>query len=197
MAETSNPSKQKAIVGLDDGTLIVSNDVDIPDLEDDLVIVRTKTVGLNPIDTKMVGNLAAPGCIAGIDFAGEVIAIGSKSQTPGHVKIGDRVCGAVIGYHKRNPTIGAFAQFVAATGAGLMKIPDDVSYEQAASLGCGISTIGLALFKSLDVPGNPKVPAEKPINVFVYGGSTSMGTMAIQLLKMLVELLNSNFQSTY
>lgn len=184
MAEPSIPLKQRAIVGLDDGTLIISNNVDVPTLEDDLVIVRTKAVGLNPIDTKMKGNLAAPGCIAGMDFAGEVVAVGPKSQTPGQVKVGDRVCGAVIGYHKRNPAIGAFAEIVAATGAGLMKIPDGMSYEQAASLGCAISTIGIALFKSLDVPGNPKTPAEKPVNVFVYGGSTSTGTMAIQLLKM-------------
>lgn len=184
MAENSIPPKQKAIVGLNDGTLVISDDVDVPKLGDDLVIVRTKAMGLNPIDTKMNGNLAAPGCIAGMDFAGEVIAIGSKSRTPAKVKVGDRVCGAVIGYHTRNPAIGAFAEIVAATGAGLMKIPDGMSYEQAASLGCAISTIGLALFKSLDVPGNPKFPAKKPVDVFVYGGSTSTGTMAIQLLKM-------------
>jgi len=178
------PLKQRAIVGLEDGTLVISDNVDVPALQDDLVIVRTKAVGLNPIDTKMKGNLAAPGCIAGMDFAGEVIAISAKSKTPGHIQVGDRVCGAVIGYHRVNPAIGAFAEIVAATDAGLMKIPDGISYEQAASLGCSISTIGLALFKSLDVPGNPKTPAQKAVDVFVYGGSTSTGTMAIQLLKM-------------
>jgi NADPH:quinone reductase-like Zn-dependent oxidoreductase len=184
MSERSIPPKQKAIIGLDDGNLIISDDVDVPKLEDDIVLVRTKAIGLNPIDTKMKGRLAAPGCITGMDFAGEVIAIGPKVRTPAEIRVGDRVCGAVIGYDKRNPAIGAFAEVVAATDAGLMKIPDGMSYEQAASLGAGISTIGLALFRSLGVPGNPKFPAEKPVNVFVYGGSTSTGTMAIQLLKM-------------
>ena len=184
MGSVPVPDKQKAIIGLDDGTLVVSDNVDVPKLEDDLVIVRTKAIGLNPIDTKMKGRLAAPGCIAGMDFAGEVIAIGAKAQTPGKIKVGDRVCGAVIGYDQRNPAIGAFAEIVAPTDAGLMKIPDGMSYEQGASLGACISTMGLALFKSLRLPGNPKNPAEKPVNVFVYGGSTSVGTMAIQLIKM-------------
>ncbi|KAK4119458.1 NAD(P)-binding protein [Parathielavia appendiculata] len=178
------PLKQRAIVGLDDGTLSISNDVYVPKLEHNVVLVRTKAVGVNPIDIKMKGNLAAPGCVAGMDFAGDVIAIGPDSQTPGQVKLGDRVCGAVIGYQRSKPTAGAFAEIVAATDVGLMKVPDAMSYGQAASLGCAISTIGLALFKSLDVPGNPKRPAEKPVDVFVYGGSTSTGTMAIQLLKM-------------
>jgi NADPH:quinone reductase-like Zn-dependent oxidoreductase len=182
MAEV--PLKQRGIVGLDDGTLVVSSNVDVPKLADNLVLVKTRAVGINPIDTKMKGDLAAPGCVAGMDFAGEVIALGSNSQPPGQVKVGDRVCGAVIGYQTCKPAVGAFAEIVAATDAGLMKIPDGMSYGQAASLGCAISTIGLALFKSLDVPGNPKSPAEKPVDVFVYGGSTSTGTMAIQLLKM-------------
>ncbi|KAH8651295.1 putative zinc-binding dehydrogenase family oxidoreductase [Xylariales sp. PMI_506] len=180
----SIPSKQRAIIALDDGKLIISDNVNVPELGDDIVLVRTKALGLNPIDTKMKGRLAAPGCIAGMDFAGEVIAIGPKCRTPSDIKVGDRVCGAVIGYDKLNPAIGAFAEIVAATDAGLMKIPPGMSYEQGASLGASISTIGLALFRSLGVPGNPKSLAEKPVNVFVYGGSTSTGTMAIQLLKI-------------
>jgi NADPH:quinone reductase-like Zn-dependent oxidoreductase len=186
---TTLAPKQRAIVGLEDDTLVLSHDVNVPELDDDLVLVRTKAVGLNPIDTKMKGHLAAPGCIAGIDFAGEVVAVGSNST---HIKIGDRVCGAVIGYHKQKPDIGAFAEVVAATGAGLLKIPEGVSYEQAASLGCAVSTIGLALFKSLNVPGNPKSPAAKPVDVLVYGGSTTTGTMAIQLLKMYESMTSMN-----
>lgn len=178
------PPKQKAIIGQGDGSFIISDDVDVPKLGDDIVLISTKAFGLNPIDTKMKGRLAAPGCIAGMDFAGEVIAIGANCRTPGEVKVGDRVCGAVIGYDKLNPAIGAFSEIVAATDAGLMKIPDGMSYEQAASLGASISTIGLALFRSLGVPGNPKSPSDKKVDVFVYGGSTSTGTMAIQLLKM-------------
>ncbi|ORY67813.1 putative zinc-binding dehydrogenase family oxidoreductase [Pseudomassariella vexata] len=178
------PRKQKALIGLEDGSLGVSNDVDVPEIEEDMVMVKTRAMGLNPIDTKMKGVMAAPGAVAGMDFAGEVVAVGSKFMTPAKIGIGDRVCGAVIGYHKPTPAIGAFAEFVGAKDVGLLKIPDDWSFEQGASLGCAISTIGLALFKSLNVPGTPKSPAEKPVDVFVYGGSTSTGTLALQLLKL-------------
>ena len=133
------PKKQKAVIGLEDGSLTVSNDVGIAQIGEHMVLIRTRAIGLNPIDTKMKGPLAA---------------------------------------------LGAFAEFVAIDSAGLMKIPDKWTFRQAASAGCSISTIGLALFKSLNVPGMPKCPAEKPVNVFVYGGSTTTGTMAIQLLKM-------------
>lgn len=178
------PQKQKAVIGLEDGSLSVSSDVDVAQIEEHMVLIRTRAIGLNPIDTKMKGPLAAPGAIAGIDFAGEVVAIGSKSMTPAKIGIGDRVFGATTGYQKPKPTLGAFAEFVTANSAGLLKIPEDWSFEQGASLGCSISTIGLALFKSLNVPGTPKYPAEKPVDVFVYGGSTTTGTMALQLLKM-------------
>ena len=72
----SIPSKQRAIVGLDDGSFTISDQVNVPKLEDDIVLVRTKAVGLNPIDTKMKGRLAAPGCVAGKDFAGESSQLG-------------------------------------------------------------------------------------------------------------------------
>ncbi|KAL6863375.1 putative secondary metabolism biosynthetic enzyme [Amphichorda felina] len=178
------PLKQRAVVGLEDGSLSVSTNVDVAQIEDHMVLVRTRAIGLNPIDTKMKGPLAAPGAIAGIDFSGEVVSIGSKASTPATIKVGDRVFGAATGYQTPKPTLGAFAEFVAIHSAGLLKIPDDWSFEQAASLGCSLSTIGLALFKSLNVPGSPKHPAEKPVDVFVYGGSTTTGTVALQLLKM-------------
>jgi NADPH:quinone reductase-like Zn-dependent oxidoreductase len=66
------PQKQKAVIGLEDGSLSVSSDVDVAQIEEHMVLIRTRTIGLNPIDTKMKGPLAAPGAIAGIDFAGAV-----------------------------------------------------------------------------------------------------------------------------
>lgn len=178
------PSKQSAIIALSDGSLGLHREVSIPDLEDDMILVRNAAVALNPIDTKMVGKLAAPGAIAGMDFAGEVIAVGPKVRTAVPIKPGDRVCGAVPGMHPLTPNVGAFAEYVGATDLVTMKIPDHMTLEQGASLGSGIGTIGLALFKSLNVPGSPKSPASKPVDVLVYGGSTATGTLAIQLLKL-------------
>ncbi|KAF7719429.1 Zinc-type alcohol dehydrogenase [Penicillium ucsense] len=178
------PSIQVAIVTLDDGTLGLCDHVQVPTLEEDMIIVKNHVVALNPIDTKMVGKLATPGAIAGMDFAGEVISIGSNVQTATPIKPGGRVCGAVPGMHALTPAVGGFAQYVGAADLTTLKIPEHMSLEEAVTLGSGIGTIGLALFKSLDVPGSPKSPAATPMDVLVYGGSTATGTLAIQLLKL-------------
>jgi len=88
--------------------------------------------------------------------------------------------------HSLTPCVGAFAEYVGATDVVLMKIPDHISFEAAASLGTGLGTVGLALFHSLKVPGYPTKPATEATTVLVYGGSTASGTIAIQLLKLCV-----------
>lgn len=179
-----SPTVNKAIIGLEDGTLGLCQDAPLPRLEDDMLLVRNRAIALNPIDTKMVGSLGTPGAVAGMDFAGEVIAIGSKVKTSVPIRVGDRVCGAVPGMHAPTPRVGAFATVVGAPDVTTVKIPENMSFEEAASLGSGLGTIGLALFRSLEVPGSPMAPAEKPVDVLVYGGSTATGTLAIQLLKL-------------
>ncbi|KAI3054057.1 hypothetical protein CBS147352_4005 [Aspergillus niger] len=178
------PCSQTAIVALDDGTLGLRDGIPIPSLEDDMILVKNAFVALNPIDTKMVDKLASAGAIAGMDFAGEVIRIGSNVQTAAPINPGDRICGAVPGMHSLTPAVGAFAQYVGATDLTVLKVPDHMSLEEAATLGSGVGTIGLALFKSLNVPGWPGLPADKPVDVLVYGGSTATGTLAIQFLKL-------------
>jgi NADPH:quinone reductase-like Zn-dependent oxidoreductase len=173
-----------AIVGLEDGNLGLRDDVEVPSLEDDMILVQNMAVALNPIDMKMVGKMGTPGAVAGMDFAGEVIAVGANVRTAAPIRVGDRVCGAVPGMHALTPLVGAFATIVGAADITTMKVPEAMSLEEAASLGSGMGTIGLALFRSLQVPGSPKNPAEKPVDVLVYGGSTATGTLAIQLLNL-------------
>jgi NADPH:quinone reductase-like Zn-dependent oxidoreductase len=187
---TDLPAVQTAIIGLEDGNLAISSHALLPELEEDMIIVKNVAVALNPVDTKMTGNLVSQGAISGMDFAGIIVAIGSKAQSPTTVAIGDRVCGAVQGMHSLTPRVGAFAEYVGATGFVTLKIPDQFSFDQGASLGSGIGTIGLALFKSLEVPGYPTEPAAKPRHVLIYGGSTATGTMAIQLLKLYITYEN-------
>jgi NADPH:quinone reductase-like Zn-dependent oxidoreductase len=180
------PSFQTAVVGLPDGELGISDRVPLPDPEDDMIMVKNVAVGLNPVDTKMTGQLSTPGAISGMDFAGVVLAVGSKVSSAAPIAVGDRVCGAVQGMHSLTPRVGAFAHYIGATDHVTLKLPDTMSFEEGAALGSGISTIGLALFRSLQVPGYPLEPAEKPRHVLVYGGSTATGTLAIQLLKLCV-----------
>lgn len=61
----------------------------------------------------------------------------------------------------------------------LAKIPDGMSWEEAASLGAGVTTIGQALYHELKLPW-PTEPLKDPIPILINGGSTASGTMAIQ-----------------
>lgn len=181
-AQSVLPSMQTAIIALEKGKLAISHDVQLPDLEPDMVIVRNRYVALNPADAKMVDYSAAPGAIAGYDFAGDIVALGSAVTRS--LAIGDRVCGQVHGMNVLCPNVGAFAQYVGATEHFVMKIPDSMSYKTAAGLGTSVGTTGLALFQSLKIPATPDKPAAEPFFVLVYGASTSTGTMALQVLKL-------------
>jgi NADPH:quinone reductase-like Zn-dependent oxidoreductase len=126
--------------------------------------------------------MASPGATAGTDCAGVVVAIGD-TVPPGQFAIGDRVCAPVTPMNPLAPQDGAFAEYVAITADFALKIPAGISLDSASALGIAVATAGYALFESLQLPGHPEKPATTPAYVFVYGGSTASGTMAIQLLK--------------
>lgn len=178
------PTKQTAVVALQDGTLAITHDAPVPILEDNMILVQNMAAALNPVDSKLIGDMATPGALAGMDFAGRVVSIGKSASTPTPLRVGDRVCGSVQGMHTLTPTIGAFSQYVGACDMITLKLPDSMSYEEGASLGVGLGTAILALFRSLELPGDPMAPTEQAKTVLVYGGSTATGTLAIQLLKL-------------
>lgn len=65
-----------------------------------------------------------------------------------------------------------------------MKIPHDMSFETAATLGAGITTVGQNLYQSLALP-LPQSEASDNY-VLIYGGSTATGSLAIQFAKLYV-----------
>ena len=65
----------------------------------------------------------------------------------------------------------------------LAKIPDGMSFEDAATLGVGITTVGQSLYMTLNLP-LPTEPAKTPFPILIYGGSTATGILAIQYAKM-------------
>lgn len=118
----------------------------------------------------------------GCDFAGTVIAIHQDTKT--NIQMGDRVCSVVHGSNPGDPTNGAFAECVRARPELLLRVPKWMPMQQAAALGTGLATNSLALWTGLSLNPSPDAIAEKPFPVLVYGGSTSTGTLAIQLLKL-------------
>ena len=194
----SLPKHQLAIVAQGPGQLAIQHNTPVPALEPDMAIVKTAAVAINPADAKMLDYSAAPGAIHGYDFAGTVVALGEDGHATGHLAVGDRVAGLVHGMNKLRPDVGAFAQYVGAYADLLLKIPDHMSFEEAASFGTGVATACLSLFSELRVPasldqlreyrpasdGPAEVEVEEREFVLVAGGSTATGTRAIQLLKL-------------
>ncbi|KAL9122906.1 MAG: hypothetical protein Q9187_000536 [Circinaria calcarea] len=179
------PASQKAIVQAKEpvGSLILCADCPLPDLLPGQVLVQTVAVALNPCDWKMPMNFPCPGAVDGSDYAGTVIALGSAVASD--LQIGDRVAGAVHASNSLNPRSGAFADYIAVFADQLWRVPDGMPWEQAAAIGwCVVGTLGLAMFRSLALPGTPEQPVQKPTYVLVYGGSTASGTMAVQLLTL-------------
>jgi NADPH:quinone reductase-like Zn-dependent oxidoreductase len=58
-----------------------------------------------------------------------------------------------------------------------------LSFEEAATLGVGVTTVGQGLYQSLKLP-LPDKPATEKTYLLIYGGSTATGSLAIQYAKL-------------
>jgi NADPH:quinone reductase-like Zn-dependent oxidoreductase len=89
-----------------------------------------------------------------------------------------------------NPENGAFARYITVKEDIQMHIPNNVSFEAAATTGVGVGTTCYALYKvlGLSLPdstaGDHSGQTEARDTVLVYGGSTATGSIAIQLAKL-------------
>jgi NADPH:quinone reductase-like Zn-dependent oxidoreductase len=135
---------------------------------------------LNPTDWKHI-RFVDTSCTVGCDFAGIVEEVGSAVTKPW--KKGDRVFGFVHGSNVVYPEDGAFGEFVTAKGDLLMKIPEDMNFEETATMGVGIMTCGLGLYQSLELPW-PAKPAKENFPILIYGGSSATGALGIQFAKL-------------
>ena len=152
------------------------------------IVVKNHAVAINPIDWIMpiIGYFIFPWIkypfVLGSDLAGEVVEVG-KAVTRFHV--GDRVLGHAVGSDKeRNSSAeGAFQTYTVVLTHMAAPIPSAMPYENAAVLPLGLSTAACGLFQkdhlALQYPSpNPKPTGE---TLLVWGGSTSVGSNAIQL----------------
>ena len=67
-----------------------------------------------------------------------------------------------------------------------LRIPDNVSFEAAATVAVGIATTGYGLYKVLSLPPPDTNSSGDGEPILIYGGSTATGTIAIQFARMQV-----------
>jgi len=154
----------------------------------DEIVIRNHAVALNPIDwiKQVAGDFVFSWIkypfVLGSDSAGEVVEVG-RAVT--RFQVGDRVLGHAVGTDpKRNRAAeGAFQTYTVLLERMASPIPTDLSYQRAAVLPLGLSTAACGLFQkdqlALDYPSVSPSPNGKTL--VVWGGSTSVGSNAIQL----------------
>ncbi|KAF9068920.1 chaperonin 10-like protein [Rhodocollybia butyracea] len=146
-------------------------------LPSDQVIIRVRAVGLNPTDWKhALGDWGTPGTISGCDSAGDVVKVGSAVK---HLKVGDRVAGFTHGgsYQTEN---GSYSEYVRLVAAVCFKLPESMTYEEAASFPIPHLTAVQALYIRLNIP-KPFSPNPRRETILIWGGSTAVGHHAVQL----------------
>ncbi|KAJ5953287.1 hypothetical protein N7454_000183 [Penicillium verhagenii] len=172
---------QKAVVITSPQVAEVVTDRALPTLRDDYMLIKTVAVALNPTDWKHILYVSPPGSLIGCDYAGVVEEVGKDVKKS--FKKGDRVCGFVHGGNKSQSEDGAFAEYIVAKGDLQMHIPDNLTFQQAATLGVGVTTVGQSLYQTLKL-ALPTEPLKTPEPLLIYGGSTATGALAIQFAKL-------------
>lgn len=179
------PAAQTAIIQHEGGILRVTPGLPLPAIEPHQILVRTVAVALNPCDHKMPSRFPTPGLWDGCDYAGTVVALGHQAAMQGRFRLGDRVFGAVQGSNQSDPQSGAYCEYIKTEADFAFHIPETVSFTTAPAIsGTATATLGIALFWSLQLPGSFDKPVDQPEDVLVYGGSSTLGLLAIQMVKL-------------
>ncbi len=146
-------------------------DLPVPDPVAGSVRVKVSAVGLNPVDYKLLlgghPDWEYP-FVLGLDVAGEVNAVGSGVT---QWQIGDRVM-----YHGKLSEHGGYAEYAVAPAHIMARIPDTLTYAQAAAIPCA----GLTAYQAID----RKLNLKSGTTILVQAGAGGVGGFAIQLAAM-------------
>ena len=175
--------------------LIFKDDFPVPQINSGEILVKVKATTVNRAD--LVIRAGYPGLslnfphILGGDIAGVIEETGENVKG---FKKGDGVvswpiiaCGKCEWCKKGRPGLcfnwnyfgmhrkGSYAEFIAVPESSLIKLPEDVSFEDAACL----PVAGLTAYHALVGVGQLK----KDDTFFIWGGTSGLGMIAVQLAK--------------
>ncbi|HJZ22126.1 MAG TPA: NAD(P)H-quinone oxidoreductase [Bradyrhizobium sp.] len=134
------------------------------------ILIKVAAAGVNRPDVAQRAGVYPPppgaSDLPGLEVAGEVVATGSGT---GKHKIGDKVMSLVAG--------GGYAQYCIAQDAQAIAVPATLSMNEAGAIPETLMTVWHNVFERGGLrPGE---------TLLVHGGSSGIGTMAIQLAKAL------------
>lgn len=132
-------------------------DIDAPVAGKGEVLIKTFAASVNPLDWLLKSHHP------GVDVAGEIVSVGSAVS---RFKPGDTVFG--VGK-------GSFAEYVRASESKLAMKPDNITFEQAAS----VPVAGLTALQGLRDKGDLALGYK----VLINGAAGGVGTFAVQIAK--------------
>lgn len=152
----------------DDSPYMTVGEIALPECGPNDVLVRIAAAGVNRPDLMQVAGMYPPPSgaseIPGLELAGEVIIVGENVH---NWKSGDTVCALVTG--------GGYAQYAIVPAAQCLPVPKGLSMVDAAGLPETFFTVWHNVFdKALLQAGE---------TFLVHGGTSGIGTTAIQLAK--------------
>ncbi|KAK4505399.1 hypothetical protein PRZ48_003362 [Zasmidium cellare] len=152
----------------------------LPTLRPTYLLVRVYAVALNPADIMILDlGLGTPDALLGCDYAGVIEAVGSEVHR--NFRVGERVCGAMRSADPNERENGCFAEWAVVKADICWRVPERMGWGEAATLGVTGLTAGRCMKFNLPWPDRAE---EKPGWMFIYGGSSAMGTMLIQFAKL-------------
>ena len=156
-------------------TSLEIQEVPIPTIGPNQILIKTHAASFNPLDYKIVrGDFKAIRKIQfprgiGRDVSGVIEKVGEKVQK---LQIGDKVYSRID-----ENFVGTMAEYVISNATDVALMPSNLNYGEAAS----IPLAGLTVYQSLiDIA---KLSSGE--NILIHAGSGGVGTIAIQLSKHL------------
>lgn len=152
----------------DDSPYMTVGEIALPECGPDDVLVRIAAAGVNRPDLMQVAGMYPPppdaSEIPGLELAGEVVVVGENVH---NWKSGDTVCALVTG--------GGYAQYATVPAAQCLPVPKGLSMVDAAGLPETFFTVWHNVFD--------KAQLQAGETFLVHGGTSGIGTTAIQLAK--------------
>jgi NADPH2:quinone reductase len=132
------------------------------------ILVKVRAAGVNRPDVaQRSGSYPPPpgaSDLPGLEIAGEVVALGDGATRH---KLGDKVMSLVAG--------GGYAQYAIAQDAQAMAVPSALTMEEAGAIPETLMTVWHNVFERGEL--------REGETLLIHGGSSGIGTMAIQLAK--------------
>lgn len=157
------------------------------------LLVRSRAAAINPSDWKMQDSKKSHQlpCILGSDVAGVIEAVGDdpKSSRSSRFQVGDRIAAFASGAWSGILEGGALQEYTLVSASSATHIPANISFEEASTIPMAIATAASALWHTLKIPRPAIIKEHRNVNladaigpgILIYGASSSVGLMAIQM----------------